>query len=609
MDERFRNLLLDSLPPDLRERVSTVLGGHDQRNLATSSQPLNNGILSSIENAEHSPKTDFGHRGITSGTCSDYRNEEAYRFLVVSPLSHKNSNRCNMGAQRAKASVTSQQVNAFGIEKRTSPADLSSKKRLTGLHLYGYTTPHRRPPSYPSLREAGARSGSQLLGRPGSCRLRSFRSLDSGMSKGSFKSFEMPFDDILLNSPLEKAAGKVGRSSPTSTAWYKNRLRKRKDRSGVLEDPEDSISAHGPLLPSIENDDIDLWDVPLSPSRPRTESRGPSPCHQNGDEFEVKRVVGEKKGPNKHQFLLEWVDYEVRNWIPSYNCSCPDLIEEFRQRQCLELIMAQRQGRAELVEILQCLTVDDMAAVDDVKFPIVKGWKLSRRNASNGQFQRPGLGNSMVEVVRLPTETPNTRNIRANTAFFDSKTSSTDHSAATDQDVIWIESNALPLASLHGNLISIKREPIPHTPFTRVRPPKAEYAEIKETAIGKIPKDHSMRFSSIPRVGHKGCSNRKKKAKPVLSLNRSFPPLPLRPVSTPHHGASSKISKDPTERSYSSIRRSVNRAQLKSAFEQQAQLRDAETPSIVRSEFRYSLGRKAARSLVNKAKIASRNLR
>jgi len=59
------------------------------------------------------------------------------------------------------------------------------------------------------------------------------------------------------------------------------------------------------------------------------------------DEYDVERIMGERRRRGKHEFLVRWVGWDEMNWISVRNCFCPDLIEEFRS--------AQRARRANLL--------------------------------------------------------------------------------------------------------------------------------------------------------------------------------------------------------------------------------------------------------------------
>ncbi|KAF8860027.1 hypothetical protein BDZ45DRAFT_342029 [Acephala macrosclerotiorum] len=49
-----------------------------------------------------------------------------------------------------------------------------------------------------------------------------------------------------------------------------------------------------------------------------------------GEVYDVERVLGEKVGPRIHNFLIQWVGYDEQSWIPAEDCFCDELIAAFR---------------------------------------------------------------------------------------------------------------------------------------------------------------------------------------------------------------------------------------------------------------------------------------
>jgi hypothetical protein len=466
-------------------------------------------------------------------------------------------------------------------------------------------------------------------------------------------------------------------ANPSFQPWHKNRLRSRPQPTAILQDfknfqdHEDNRFSDGFVMQSVENEDEEagIWDVPATPPYSSSGSgSSASPLLYNdrckeeeeAEEYDVAKIVGEKIGPDKHEFLLEWVGYQGRYWIHAEHCFCPDKVWKFRQRQRAELRAAQRAGDTMTVDILQQLTDNGIGRnIDNLKLPKAKGWKLSRRNAFNGRFQRPGIGNGVVTIVRLPTEPLLPGNLRANTAILPvNHPRANIEEAPGEGEVIWIRSDVVQ----HRNTIP-RRSPrvkgesqMAISPWSgdefnnRIRNYKLERRESRRRAAADAEqlrldaqrraeneaREKRLREWNEKRARHSqqmlhvlevqsatyaktsklhaepaskprsGLGVQEQKGKSALRFRNpalTFPRHRL-PTVTPAKYSLPKVERRPgrPERAVSSMRRSMNRHDLEHAFAKEARRKDAEKPNLVRSEFRESLGIKKAENLINRAK-------
>ncbi|CZR69859.1 uncharacterized protein PAC_19759 [Phialocephala subalpina] len=49
-----------------------------------------------------------------------------------------------------------------------------------------------------------------------------------------------------------------------------------------------------------------------------------------GEVYDVERVLGEKIGPGIHEFLIQWTGYDEQSWVPAEDCFCDELVTAFR---------------------------------------------------------------------------------------------------------------------------------------------------------------------------------------------------------------------------------------------------------------------------------------
>lgn len=236
----------------------------------------------------------------------------------------------------------------------------------------------------------------------------------------------------------------AGFNDENNVGWNFSRLRRGRDTLG-----NDMDLSNGPVLQSIETDEIRA--SPSTPNNPYGGTSGTASLESQQEgiiECEVSRIVGERIGPDIHAYLVEWVGYPGRAWILVENCACPDKIEEFRTQQQKELLAARQDGQHAAVRRLQRLAeAGEARELDTFKFPNTPGWAAYRRNA-NGKFQALGLGNSILEVVRLPTVSPQSpQNVRQNTAIlpatWPSASPPDQHTDSRDDEVIWIRTDAI----------------------------------------------------------------------------------------------------------------------------------------------------------------------
>jgi hypothetical protein len=109
-----------------------------------------------------------------------------------------------------------------------------------------------------------------------------------------------------------------------------------------------------------------------------------------GQEYDVERIVGEKIAPGIHEFLIEWVGYTKLDWIPAEDCFCPDKISEFRAAQRADLIEATEAGRNAEAENLRGLADAERlrsqsAVATKPKLPIISSFNRMR-DPNTGRF-------------------------------------------------------------------------------------------------------------------------------------------------------------------------------------------------------------------------------
>lgn len=125
--------------------------------------------------------------------------------------------------------------------------------------------------------------------------------------------------------PLENTGAWTNKRKESESAeddhpetWSVKRLRARKNipafeiglGGGTIfaDDPAED------LMESIEDDDGEGSD-----------------SDSDGEDYEVERVIAERKGLGVHDFLLKWLGYEELSWIRASNCRhCKELIADFR---------------------------------------------------------------------------------------------------------------------------------------------------------------------------------------------------------------------------------------------------------------------------------------
>jgi hypothetical protein len=251
-------------------------------------------------------------------------------------------------------------------------------------------------------------------------------------------------------------------ANPQIGAWNRERLRTRRESSSF----DDIRSPDGLVLQSIE--DV-VWDgphTPRSPSFPIGDAASPESQDGAKKEYEVLRIIGEKIGQLIHEFLIEWFAYEEQSWIPVKDCSCPDRIREFREQQLRELLAAGREHHEEAIRKLQRLSdAGEAHELDTFKVPKIPGWRICRRSL-NGRFQGPGFGDSVLEVVRLPSVPP--RDARANTARLRGRSPSAypDHRGLDHEDdigvdeVVWIRTDVILGPQVWPGEFQVKEESV-----------------------------------------------------------------------------------------------------------------------------------------------------
>ena len=219
-----------------------------------------------------------------------------------------------------------------------------------------------------------------------------------------------------------------------------------------------------PVIMSTKSEEDSLQPVSWKASS----SVGVERRSRSFEEFDVDQIVGERIAQGGlHSYLLKWVGYPGREWVPAGDCSCPDRIKEFRTRQMVEFHAAARKGAShDAIYKLQRLAEAGLdSEIDTFKLPNISGWPCKRRNPSNGRFQAPGHGNSVVEITRLETAPP--RNTRENTAIPPSGRPSgfvaANHLEAEEDQVIWIRADIVlnPESWPDERAVQPKEEPSP----------------------------------------------------------------------------------------------------------------------------------------------------
>jgi len=206
------------------------------------------------------------------------------------------------------------------------------------------------------------------------------------------------------------------------------------------------------LVESIEKDDS-FWDVPDSVHEEDSEKSDNESVSNNipRKHYDVLKIVGEKIGPNVHEFLVKWMDYDEVNWISDDDCFCPDLIEEFREAQRMALEIAIGIGHEDEKDRLMRLHELNQRLVDNVVYPTRKtGWRISRRDRS-GRFAPKGTINSTLAFRRPDTVPP--RCLCAQTAILPPNRPGTTVARAAqeagddDDAVIWIRTEPIRTAA------------------------------------------------------------------------------------------------------------------------------------------------------------------
>jgi hypothetical protein len=60
-----------------------------------------------------------------------------------------------------------------------------------------------------------------------------------------------------------------------------------------------------------------------------------------GEHYEVEKIIGEATGEGRHEYLVQWVGYQELDWIPAEDCFCPEKIAEFRKVPRMKVLVAQ----------------------------------------------------------------------------------------------------------------------------------------------------------------------------------------------------------------------------------------------------------------------------
>ncbi|KAE8443677.1 hypothetical protein EG329_001449 [Mollisiaceae sp. DMI_Dod_QoI] len=104
-----------------------------------------------------------------------------------------------------------------------------------------------------------------------------------------------------------------------------------------------SISFGGPNSSSEAGDSVRTDDVSAVENRPR----------EDGEEYDVERILAEKKGSCVHEFLVQWVGYDEPTWVPADDCFCEDLIKAFRAIPRARTLKTRRTHQEVVLEQLQ----------------------------------------------------------------------------------------------------------------------------------------------------------------------------------------------------------------------------------------------------------------
>jgi hypothetical protein len=132
--------------------------------------------------------------------------------------------------------------------------------------------------------------------------------------------------------------------------WHEHRLRPRQGQPRYLE----AHPANDWLL--WGNNDVQEADIGVLDEVVDGHVLKSIEADYDSEEYDVEKITGERKGPRGHKFLVQWVGWDELDWIPVRNCFCPDLIEDFRAVQRVNLLTAQVDGLESDAESLQQLT-------------------------------------------------------------------------------------------------------------------------------------------------------------------------------------------------------------------------------------------------------------
>ena len=214
-------------------------------------------------------------------------------------------------------------------------------------------------------------------------------------------------------------------------------------------------------LPSTQNRDA-TTSVDDDIASHITVSADSNDTRDEGQEYDVERIVGEKIAPRVHEFLIEWVGYAKLDWIPAEDCFCLDKISEFRATQCADLIEATEAGQNAEAEKLRGLADAERLRSQNLvvampKRPMISSPK-QMRDQKTGRFLTLKVRGIEVPEARGNQHDPDVdgqneleaeeeevpRNARANTARLTSKAPTlanrNDVLDDTTGGIVWVQS-------------------------------------------------------------------------------------------------------------------------------------------------------------------------
>ena len=240
----------------------------------------------------------------------------------------------------------------------------------------------------------------------------------SGNQKGS--SHDIP---IVITEGSEQEEEGASHEEGYNVAWISERLRKRPEKLAHVEEDNNNSWTHGNLMESIEKDptvsSIEMSSIERRQRYEHFQNRSTAatilgiptitPLPVDDRRYSVSRVTGVSIGPGSHAYQLEWSGYNGQSqWVHAEDCECPELIDDFYTLRRDELFAARQAGRMADLENMEHLTEANRSDFENTFLPKHPRWKRHYR-AANGRFVRPGTKGSRLEVLRMPTVPPHTR--------------------------------------------------------------------------------------------------------------------------------------------------------------------------------------------------------